>query len=590
MRVLVTDTHELAGLGAVRSLGRAGYIVTAGYPRGCDTPPARFSRWCTSAITYPDPWQEQYQFQEWLRGVFQEDLFDIILPVGEAALFGLAAMRPYIPTSLVAILPSENILFYTLSKYHATQASIAAGLNVPATIFVSKGENDTDWNDDLSELSFPIIIRADNYLGTNGHYIKGRTLIGRNQREVEAILLEYRNIPTSIIAQETIEGVGVGAFQLHWNGELLLDFAHLRIHEVPWTGGASSLRCSTVDSSLSSDSSRLLRGIAYQGVAMVEFLRSSIDGKNYFVEINGRLWGSIALSLHAGIDFPAAIVDCFVNNKVNAPLPSYTEGLKCRNTIPGEIYYLISVLKTTKSDSEINPPKKIKTFVEFFLFSLDLRIKNDYFWIQDPVPWFISSKITVKEFSKRCIDKVKLLAKRKRDGRLLAEEVRKQKKRLSTVDIFDPCPRHILFLCYGNICRSAFAEWYWKNLLKKHRLQFPVCISAGFHRKEGRGIPARFHSIVHSFGVKHQMHRSTLVTKKMVETADIVFVMDRENLCDYKSRFPDALDKVFLLGLFNVSRGEEIADPYDQNPIKSSVIYKELADTLDYCWKTLTEK
>ena len=55
---------------------------------------------------------------------------------------------------------------------------------------------------------------------------------------------------------------------------------------------------------------QLLDSIGYQGVAMVEFRRGS-DGQDYFLEINGRLWGSLPLALHAGVDF-AFVYDLLV--------------------------------------------------------------------------------------------------------------------------------------------------------------------------------------------------------------------------------------------------------------------------------------
>jgi len=54
MRILVTDAHELAGLGAVRSLASAGDEVTAAYPAG-PRPAATWSRSRRRYCSYPDP-------------------------------------------------------------------------------------------------------------------------------------------------------------------------------------------------------------------------------------------------------------------------------------------------------------------------------------------------------------------------------------------------------------------------------------------------------------------------------------------------------------------------------------------------------
>jgi hypothetical protein len=82
MRILVTDAHELAGLGAVRSLGRAGHEVTAAYPAG----PRLAATWSRSRLrycSYPDPWE--------------------------------------------VVAPSMEFLSYTLSKRRCTQKALALG-------------------------------------------------------------------------------------------------------------------------------------------------------------------------------------------------------------------------------------------------------------------------------------------------------------------------------------------------------------------------------------------------------------------------------------------------------------------------------
>ena len=89
MRILVTDAQELAGLGAIRSLGKAGHDVTAGFPSNLRRPASVYSRYCSGQRAYPDPWVSQPQFRQWL--IRHNSEFDLVLPISEAAL--LAAYR-----------------------------------------------------------------------------------------------------------------------------------------------------------------------------------------------------------------------------------------------------------------------------------------------------------------------------------------------------------------------------------------------------------------------------------------------------------------------------------------------------------------
>jgi hypothetical protein len=48
----------------------------------------------------------------------------------------------------------------------------------------------------------------------------------------------------------------------------------------------------------------LLRALGWHGVAMAEFKRDDRDGEYKLIEINPKFWGSLDLSVAAGVDFP----------------------------------------------------------------------------------------------------------------------------------------------------------------------------------------------------------------------------------------------------------------------------------------------
>ena len=55
------------------------------------------------------------------------------------------------------------------------------------------------------------------------------------------------------------------------------------------------------------DGERLLTALNWHGVAMVEF-KIDATGQHWLMEINPRLWGSLALSIDAGVDFPLGLL------------------------------------------------------------------------------------------------------------------------------------------------------------------------------------------------------------------------------------------------------------------------------------------
>jgi hypothetical protein len=66
----------------------------------------------------------------------------------------------------------------------------------------------------------------------------------------------------------------------------------------------------------------LLASWGFEGAAMIEFRRDPSTGVEWLVEVNPRLWGSIALAVHAGIDFPYHQVAFFLRGS----MPSMPEG------------------------------------------------------------------------------------------------------------------------------------------------------------------------------------------------------------------------------------------------------------------------
>ena len=55
------------------------------------------------------------------------------------------------------------------------------------------------------------------------------------------------------------------------------------------------------------DAEKLLIALHWHGVAMVEFKLDG-QGQYWLMEINPRLWGSLALSIDAGVDFPMGLL------------------------------------------------------------------------------------------------------------------------------------------------------------------------------------------------------------------------------------------------------------------------------------------
>jgi predicted ATP-grasp superfamily ATP-dependent carboligase/protein-tyrosine-phosphatase len=587
-RILVTDAHELAGIGAVRSLGRAGHRVTGLYSPAAlrkdgvpgFLPPVALSRHVAQVRAAPDPWTDQRAFAQVLLAAAQSGEFDVILPVSEAAIMAAQSIRAQLPERLLLLMPTAEALRYTLSKYHLNEAAQRLGVPIPRTAFVFDGEPGSPWEQrELAELRYPVVVKTDNHLTKSGEYRRGRTLLVPEPAQLQAALLACREEGGAVIVQEHIPGCGAGAFLLRAHGQTLLRFAHRRLHEVPYTGGVSSLRESTHDQSLIAVAEQLLAGLSYDGVAMVEF-RVDEAGRPFLLEINGRLWGSLALALHAGVDFPLAMLDARAAPPAALPPGDYPDGLRCRNVFPGELHYLRSVLGAPRRDR--GPQDKAAAVAEFFLLFLDPRVRQDYLWWSDPLPGVVQAAATMAHLFAKQLQRP---AQALRDSRAAKDwQALCGGPKTPPADLEQ---RPVLFLCHGNICRSPFAAAYFNLQAQRRGLSWPKAQSAGFWPQGDRKTPVLLRGLAELWGVDLHIHRSQTVTPEQLAGASAVFVMDAANYGELRAHTPTTAAPTYALGAFGradsptEARRSQIEDPYGTSVAKSYAVYQQLVAAVD---------
>lgn len=123
----------------------------------------------------------------------------------------------------------------------------------------------------------------------------------------------------------------------------------------------------------------------------------------------------------------------------------------------------------------------------------------------------------------------------------------------------------VLLVCHGNIYRSAFAHVALEQALSRRGAQSLVVRSAGLRTSAGRPVPQDAIAVAKAFGVPLDGHRSTPLTKGLVETADLVVAMDYANCAILRATYPDAKARIVMLGSFAAATSDDgfaIPDPY----------------------------
>lgn len=322
--VLVLDANQRSALAVTRSLGRiAQYCVTT-----ADSTPkalAGCSRFSSHYIQSPNSETAPNDYLTWIKQLQADQLFDLVIPVTEITSQLLLMNKNNLPSIQLPFAPYATVM--QLADKGNLVAS-AMHLNVPcpkSQIFSCADELN------INDIQFPIVLKPClSKIFTGEKWIATTVRILHSREDLMTTLAHDSYLKNSaFMLQEFIPGHGAGIFSLYDNGKPVAFFAHERLREKPPQGGVSVLSQSiTIDPTLQEYATRLLDGVHWHGVAMIEF-RVTPEGAAYLMEVNTRFWGSLQLAIDSGVDFPALLAAAACNQ--SAPkIDSYVIGQKLR--------------------------------------------------------------------------------------------------------------------------------------------------------------------------------------------------------------------------------------------------------------------
>jgi predicted ATP-grasp superfamily ATP-dependent carboligase len=374
MPVLVLDGHSRAAVETVQSLGRAGLEVdVASEFLPCA---AMHSRHAARKLQQPPPLVPN-DFHRWLHGQDRRRNYELIVPTTETSLMSLRLLSESDALRRRAVLPSDHAIDVALDKFKTWQLGRDLGVPTPETALVSREQN-------LGvPANYPVVVKS----------LHSKTIVDGVLRTVAAEIIRdedaYRRqveqwLPfTAIVRQEYVTGRGVGAEFLFDRGKKVWHFVHERVHEVPLSGGASSYRRSIPPMpALLTDAERILTSLEWHGVAMVEF-RVDLQGQHRLIEINPRLWGSLALAIDAGVDFPLGLWLLAQGSKM-PPQPPYRTYYYTRD-LANDVEWFKARIRANPNDSPLLTKSTLASLAEI-LRPLAGRESWDHFDVCDLAP------------------------------------------------------------------------------------------------------------------------------------------------------------------------------------------------------------
>jgi len=122
----------------------------------------------------------------------------------------------------------------------------------------------------------------------------------------------------------------------------------------------------------------------------------------------------------------------------------------------------------------------------------------------------------------------------------------------------------IVFLCWGNICRSPMAEIVARAYAERDGVTTVVFASAGVSaEEEGNPIDPRAAAVLQRNGYEVTDHRARRIAADEAKGASLLIGMEQVHLDRMRQLVP-GLDDLYLLNDFNPDAilGEEMPDPW----------------------------
>lgn len=138
-------------------------------------------------------------------------------------------------------------------------------------------------------------------------------------------------------------------------------------------------------------------------------------------------------------------------------------------------------------------------------------------------------------------------------------------------------PQSILFVCYGNIMRSAFAEACFRREISQHpELKNTKFASAGVRAQPDERAEPHARAMAKQLGYSLEGHRATRTSSELLGQYDRIFIMDQLNEDLILRDSPEVQSKTAYLSSLIPGAKQEIEDPYCQS-----------AKQLEACFRTI---
>ncbi|MGC2541262.1 MAG: ATP-grasp domain-containing protein [Candidatus Sulfotelmatobacter sp.] len=385
--VLIVGSTPRITIPIARSLHRRGVRVEVASFSAIEAPPR--SNAVFDFVRLPSPYDrtdsQSPAFVEFLARLISQRHYDMLIPANDPALVVISEHDRRLRDLLHVACPPPQVVQRVLDKSITLDFARQAGIRAPSTYHVS---NILELEALSIQIRFPVVAKP--YHKSSEMDFKVRHF--QTYELLHQALANDEQLGGKLLVQEFAKGDGVGVEVLMHHGEPVAIFQHRRLKEFPASGGVAAVAVAEPPEPMLVDQAiSLLRALDWEGVAMVEFRYDPAQRQSFLMEVNGRYWGTLALPIQAGVDFPWYEWQIVHGQKPSVPL-NYSIGSRWRWSA-GYISRWNELAKIA-ARSAFKHPAVLKELVPSLM---DWRARDALWDYADPMPAIIEPLRAMKD-------------------------------------------------------------------------------------------------------------------------------------------------------------------------------------------------
>jgi predicted ATP-grasp superfamily ATP-dependent carboligase len=370
-RVLVTDAEGSGALAACRGLQAAGYNVAAAASRRLAV--GQWSRSCRERVWLPDPRRDPSGYIERLTFELRRGAYDVLLPGSEASLIPISERRDVVEPHVLLGLPAHETVLRSLDKVLLINEAAATGLAPPPSLVCSTLEGTLAA---ARRLGYPVVAKPQRTFAEHDGRLRERPV--ELVHDEPALARAAALLGTPLVIQQYVARPGIVFCAGVRIGERVLGFTFARFARTWPPDAGQAAMALTVDPPPRIEASvyEVLSRIGWTGIFQLQLLDLG-GGRFGLIDLNPRLYASLALSLRAGANLPTLWCDHLLGRDSTSS-DGARAGVRYRRE-DSELRYVVRQALSGEMRAALSALRPHR------------RVAHAYFELRDPVPLVVQA-------------------------------------------------------------------------------------------------------------------------------------------------------------------------------------------------------